>query len=192
MWGRGAALVVGVILVSAGCGEGWDRTGESAEHQTAAILSQRDTPLDLPSTEGLRAIRGVRPTDTGPLRSLALADLRGLRDVLRTPPGDPPPHRKTPHRETPHQQAPRHETPHQGVPRHYRPWLFRPWPYRPWPDRPGPGRPGVGGPARPGPVGRRPSPQPGRPVLVPPSPVPGRPSPVPLPIVTGKTLTPDP
>lgn len=86
MWGRGTALVVGVILVSAGCGEGRDRTGESAERQTAAILSQRDTPLDFPLAGGLAGFRGVWPKDTGPLRLLALAGPRGLRDVGRTPP----------------------------------------------------------------------------------------------------------
>ncbi|MGH3391303.1 MAG: hypothetical protein ACRDOO_20740 [Actinomadura sp.] len=92
MWGRGTALVVGIILLGAGCGEGRDRTGESAERQTAAILSHRDTSLDFPSAGGLEAFRGEWSKDTGPLRLLAFAGLRGLRDAARIPsprPGRP-------------------------------------------------------------------------------------------------------
>jgi hypothetical protein len=82
MWGRGTALVVGMILLSTGCGGGRVRTGESAERQTAAILSHRDTPAD-----------HRWPELTGPLRLFVLAGPRGLRDTGRDPRPSPRPGR---------------------------------------------------------------------------------------------------
>lgn len=82
---HGAALVAGPALALAACGgrpaPTPDEAGGPEASLTAAVLSQRDMPPGFLPAEDQQVFWGVRPSDPDCAGLLALADLRGLRDM---------------------------------------------------------------------------------------------------------------
>ncbi|MCW2942024.1 MAG: hypothetical protein JWN00_5009 [Actinomycetia bacterium] len=81
---RGAALVVGGSLAITGCGVDRTPRQQSTVGLTAAVLSQKDLPADFLPAEDQEVFGRVEPRDPDCRWLLALADLRGLRDVPQT------------------------------------------------------------------------------------------------------------